>query len=298
LLAGGKQVTAITRTESTSSTTFPSGVTVKQTDFSHDSLVEALKDHQILIITLSVFAPRDLQSRLITAASAAGVEWIIPNRWGVNGSDPRIAQDLSMIYNANAQVDKQLHELNLSSITLVCGFWYEWSLGGGPNKYGFDLTNKKVILFDNGDAKVNTSTWDLCGRAIANLLQLPITSDGGSGPCLSDYKNKNVYISSFYLSQKDMLESVKRVTGEEFEITHESTEKRVQDGKKAFGAGDVQGWVKLLYSRYFYPDNVGDHQTTHGLQNEVLGLTEKEDLDENTRKAIQFAKDNPELTGV
>lgn len=43
------------------------------------SLVEAFQDQEVLTITLSVFAPHDQQTKLILAAAAANVAWVIPN---------------------------------------------------------------------------------------------------------------------------------------------------------------------------------------------------------------------------
>lgn len=52
--------------------------------------------------------------------------------------------------------------------------------------------------------------------------------------------------------------------------------------------GDRNGFVRLLYTRVFYPNGGGDYETSKGLQNEILGLPE-EDLDEATREAIRLA---------
>jgi hypothetical protein len=42
-----------------------------------------------------------------------------------------------------------------------------------------------------------------------------------------------------------------------------------------------------MYARVFYPDDSGDYETTHGLDNEVLGLP-SEDFDAATRKTIEM----------
>jgi hypothetical protein len=70
-------------------------------------------------------------------------------------------------------------------------------------------------LFDDGNVAINTSTWPQCGRAIANLLSLKELPDEETdwSPTLSQFRNGSIYISSFRLSQGDMFESVKRVTG-------------------------------------------------------------------------------------
>ena len=49
-----------------------------------------------------------------------------------------------------------------SWIAVSCGFWYEWSLAI-PVAYGFDFENRAVTLFDDGETRINTSTWPQVG---------------------------------------------------------------------------------------------------------------------------------------
>ena len=69
LLASGKHtVTAITRIDSKSE--LPEGVKVAKVNYDdHNSLVEAFKGQEVLIISLSVMAPRGSQATLIEAGS-------------------------------------------------------------------------------------------------------------------------------------------------------------------------------------------------------------------------------------
>jgi hypothetical protein len=99
-------------------------------------------------------------------------------------------------------------------------------------------------------------------------------------------------VSSFRVSQKDMFESVLRVSGtraEDWEMVHEDPKKRYADGLEAMQGGDHAGFVKLLYSRVFYKDGCGDYETSRGLDNGALGL-EKEDIDDFTKIAIERAE--------
>lgn len=68
-------MTAISRFDSKS--TFPQGVTIKQVDYSKpDTLVEALREQDALVVTLSGFAPKETQDKLAQAAGEAGVKWM------------------------------------------------------------------------------------------------------------------------------------------------------------------------------------------------------------------------------
>lgn len=110
----------------------------------------------------------------------------------------------------------QIESLGVSKwIALVCGFWYEFSLGGTRDRYGFDFHDRSIVFFDDGNAKINTSTWLQCGRGVASFLSLKLLpeDENDKEPAIENWANGAFYVSSFLVSQKDMFESVKRVTG-------------------------------------------------------------------------------------
>jgi len=294
LVATGKHnVFALTRAESTSK--IPSGVHSVPVNYDeHSSLVSALKDHKIqfLIITMSVMAPRDTQSKLITAAANAGVPYVMPNSYGSDYTNEKLGEDVKLGLAAKAAVN-EIEKLGVSKfIFLACSFWYEFSLAGGEVRYGFDFLDKHVTFYDDGNTKIITTTWDQCGRAIAALLSLPElpVDENDKSPTVSQFADGIVYISSFLISQKDMFESVKRVTNTtdaDWDITYEKSEKRFQEGNEALAKGDMRGFGKLLYARVFYPNGDGDY--SEKVHNKLLGLP-VEDLDERTKIAVRMAE--------
>lgn len=291
LLKTGKHtVTAISRTDSKA--VIPGGVKVARVSYDdHKSLVEALKGQEVLIITMNVHAPPDSQIKLIDAAAEAGVPYVMPNNWGCD-TDIQPLSDETFIGAANRAVRKHIEELGKSSwIGLVSSFWYEFSLGGSPDRYGFDFKERSVVFFDDGTQPINTTTWPQSGLAVARLLSLPIEPQNGGdkSASLSNFKNKFVYVSSFCISQKDMFESVLRVTGtkaEDWKLSYEDSTERYQNAVKVMQSGDMRGFARALYTRVFYPDGSAVYEETPGLQNELLGLP-KEDLDEFTKIGIE-----------
>ncbi|KAL8760294.1 MAG: hypothetical protein Q9184_003389 [Pyrenodesmia sp. 2 TL-2023] len=295
LLRNGKQkVTAITREGGTSQ--MPAGIEVKKVNYDdHSALTEALRGQDVLIITMGVRAPPDQQTKLIEAAAAADVPWVLPNEFGNDNANESLRDDV-MINAVKTQYRELIEKLGKSSwIGIACGFWYEFCLGMGPNTYGFDIKNRSLVLFDEGTQAISTSTLPQVGRGVASLLGLKILRDdeNDKSPCLSDFKNKFAYIASFVVNQKQMLESVLRVTKTEekdWKISHESSKERFQKGDEMFKAGDFQGLRLAMFARNFYPDESGNFAATRGLDNDKLGLP-KEDLDEYTKLAIQWATD-------
>ena len=78
LRTGKHKVTAITREDSTS--VLPPSVNARKVNYDNQSsLVEALQGQDALVITMSVAAPPEEQNKLIEAAAAEGVPWVLPN---------------------------------------------------------------------------------------------------------------------------------------------------------------------------------------------------------------------------
>ncbi|KAJ7739233.1 hypothetical protein DFH07DRAFT_840270, partial [Mycena maculata] len=243
---------------------------------------------------MSVMSPPGQSAKLIKAAAAANAPWVLPNDYGSDPTETKMGED-AMI-GPGKQADRDLIEkLGKSSwVGICCSFWYEYSLSTGPFTYGFDFENRSVTFIDDGTTKINTTTWPQTALAVARLLSLKVLPDDANdtSATLSQFRNQPAYVSSFLLSQKDMLESVLRVTGTkecDWKIEHEAHEVRFDAGVAQFNGGDRRGAVKLLYTRVFYPDGCGNYEARHGLHNNILRLP-KEDLDEFTRIAVNRAE--------
>lgn len=82
LNTGRIQITAISRKDSTSK--FQEGVKVAPVDYSkEETIVEALRGHDFLIISLGTSAAPEVHSSLCSAAVKAGIHWIMPNAYGM-----------------------------------------------------------------------------------------------------------------------------------------------------------------------------------------------------------------------
>jgi len=270
---------------------------VKKVDYGYSGdLAAALIGQDVLVITMNARAPGDPQAKLIAAAAEAGVKWIIPNECGYDHTNEKLKGE-DVLGTRLADTREQIDRLGRSRwIAVLCGFWYEWSLGGGAACYGFDFKNREVVFFDDARTVVNTTTWPQVGRAVAALLSLPVEPARGArdkSACLSRWAGDSVKISSFRVSQRDMLDSVLRVTGTgigDWKIRNEGSVERYHRGVEMMKKGEFVGFAQAMYTRVFYQDGVGDFETSQGLQNEMLGLP-KEDLDEFTKIALERGKD-------
>jgi hypothetical protein len=185
---------------------------------------------------------------------------------------------------------REIMSLGASYTVMVCGFWYHWSLALGDNHFGIDIKNRKCTMIDDGTTKMNVSTWAQCGRALAAFLSLP-ESAASTSPSVSDWKNTSLRVSSFCISQRDMLDSLHRVLGttdEDWDIRYEAAETRYEKAKVEMHQGDHRAFVRTLYTRSFFANGDGIFET-QGLANEVLGLP-TESLDEATRETVKMVE--------
>ncbi|CAD0113025.1 unnamed protein product [Aureobasidium uvarum] len=302
LKSNSHSITALTRKGRNLS--LPSSVTVIEVDYtSIEDLTAALHGQDFLMITLSVTAPPYIQSNLVSAAAAAGIKYVMPNAYGFNFNSAALIQDIPVAGMAQ-QTFSQIETLGMQHFSLVCNFWYEWSLGVGA-LYGIDIKDKTATFFDDGETVINTSTWKQCGKAVAKILSLPLGE-------LQKYANSSFYVSSFRISQREMLDSVHRVLGtsdEDWKIDYETTKHRYEQGNESAANGNPMGFAQgnlfflflflpgrrltletiAMYARVFFPDGSGDYEHNRGLDNEALGL-QQEDLDEATRKTIEMVQ--------
>lgn len=298
-------VTALSRQDSTA--TFAPGVTVKKGDYKSSEFLEsAFEGQDVLIITLAGTTSPAVQSDLIKAAAKAGVPWILPNEYGQDGANAELV-DAVFILKGKAKHRKEIEELGVSSwIGIASNLWFDYvrrphppvpsqilsanpyrftqSLKGG--QYGIDIPSRKAEIYDDGTTAITTTTVPQVGLSVARLLSLPVHPP--SSPSLSDYKNKLVYITSFSVTQNDMLAAVQRATGTkspDWTVTHTPVDQFIQEGRDKFAKGDRRGMIGLLYGSTF-KRGLGDQFHGREVANEELGLKE-EDLDEVTQRVVK-----------
>ena len=267
----------------------PAGVKIAHVNYDDEaSLIAAFQDQQFLVITLSVRAPPDTHSKIVKAAAKAGVPYVMPNCYGFDVQNKTLAEE-SLVGATYLKHLAELENLGVSYIVMTCGFWYEWSLALGEPWFGFDIKDRKVTFFDDGNTRMSVSTWQQCGKALAALLSLP---ESVASPAISQWKNKSFYIASFSVSQRDMLDSLHRVNGttdKEWNITYEPTAQRYKDGKDEMQKGIMTGMAKAMYARGFFPNGDGNFESSRGLANDLIGLP-KDSLDEATKRVVEMVE--------
>ncbi|KAF4995231.1 hypothetical protein FGRMN_5262 [Fusarium graminum] len=291
---GKHTITALTRHDSTSQ--LPEGINISKVNYEDgESIASALEGQQLLIITLANGVDAEVHHRIVRAAGKAGVRHIVPNIYAANiVAENKGAVDDFFPASGLRDLLTEIERVGVSSWTVLVGsVWFDYSFPAGPFFMGFDLNNRQVTLFDEGEAKINTSTWAQYGRGAAALASLKVLPEDENdiSPTLAQFRNKPLYLSSFYVSQKDILASVQRVTNTtdaDWDIKYESTGDRMDKGKAQAASGDFRGLVQPYYSFIFSPEGQKLNYQAK-LHNKVLGLPE-EDLDEVVKECVEKAK--------
>lgn len=264
-------VTVLSREGSTS--TFPSGVSVRKADYgSVDSLKAAFAGQDAVLSLVGSFGLSE-QQKLIDAAIAAGVKRFLPSEYGSNTADPRVLE-LVPIFGAKVGTVKYLKskEDQISWSSIINGPFFDWGIKVGF--LGFDSATKTATLIDEGKATFSTSNLRQIGRAAVKVLENPDLT-----------KNQYIYVSSFETTQKDVLAAIERITGEKWTVKNITSKGLFESGNEKLKKGDYSGIPELIKGAAFGEGNLGD-STPAGLWNEKLGL-EKEDYDESVKAALQ-----------
>jgi nucleoside-diphosphate-sugar epimerase len=238
LLSNGFSVSVLTR--ETSTATFSNNVTVHRTDYSAQSLLQAFKGQDAVVSALATTAG-DQQVRLIDAAIAAGVERFIPSEFGIDTSDPAIAD---LIPPTQGKLDTvrylRTKENEGLSWTSVCvGAIFDWTFQH-PGLMGWNVPARKATIFDGGNTPFEATNLDQIGTAIAAIL-MPENFD--------ETKNQFVYINSFTVTQSQILKGLEKVTGDCFAVEYvASAEVMRQSLKQMQSPSDPQSEGDSSYS--------------------------------------------------
>ncbi|KAH7320784.1 hypothetical protein B0I35DRAFT_459523 [Stachybotrys elegans] len=267
-------ITVILRPESTA--TLPPDVIVKKGALDDEAFLTSALEGQDVLLVQAAISVMELQDGFIRAAAAAKVEYVLPTEFG---SDPeaRFIDQFELLVQKKAR--KQLiEELGVSSwIGVVTNQWLDFCLPYGL--YAINSKDRKATLFDGGNTKFVTATYGRIGQAVAELLSLPKEE-------LAAYKNKHLYVTSFHITQRELLDSIQRATGttdEDWEIVSASSDEIEKKYLETAQKGDQESWM-FTFAMYHYRQGWGG-DFSHKSDMSKFGF-EQEDLDETVKRVL------------
>lgn len=276
LIATGHNVTVLSRPESIA--TFPSSVTVHKGSYDDEAFLEGvLKGQDVLIVALQ-YTAYQAQIPLFKAAAKAGVPYIVPCEFGSDATNEQLNSRMTLM-TMKKPYRELIEELGVSSwIGVVCNPWFDYSMRQGF--FGLDVKTKTARIFHDGQRKANFTTLQRVGESLAALLALPEAE-------LAQYKNNWVYFSSFCVSQRDLLESAKRVTGtkeEEWTVISQEPEDVIKTAQEEAARGNPIAGVQVLFALMFSEGYSGNY-SEKVVDYKRFGL-EPEDLDEVLKNSV------------
>ncbi|KAB8268082.1 hypothetical protein BDV30DRAFT_231024 [Aspergillus minisclerotigenes] len=244
LLASGiHHVSVIARP--TTSKVFDDRVTVHHADFEDvPALTRCLEKKDVLIMALNPES-YSKQIPLIRAAAEAQVRYIVPTEFGSDPTHETLNKEI-FLARMQAPFRSLIEELGVSSwIGVVNGLFFDFNIRNGF--WGLDLRNRKVMLYDDGQVKINTSTLSWVGASLARFFSMP-------EQFVRKHRNNWVFFSSFLVSQLDVFESAMRVTGTQeadWDVVKVNAEIAAEDAKKNMQQGDHMAIFSLLFALTF-----------------------------------------------
>jgi len=273
-------ITIVTREDSSSEFPESSQITIKKGSYDDANFLHSdFKDAELAMFALSFSASGAPQRKMIEAAAKAGVRWIIPNEYAGDGTNKKMFESVEWFHDKIA-AREHIVELSkkyegLSYIGVATNPWTEGSINWGL--FGFNVGSRKATMYD-GAGSFNSSSMNQVGLGIARLLSLPVTSSSDPRASLSHYANKFVYISSFFVTQDKLFDSIKKATAtsdSDWTISKSSIENAIKSGDG--GAA--------VYAHYMGEGLGGDYEAKAKEDRPVLGLKE-ENLDEIVKAAV------------
>jgi uncharacterized protein YbjT (DUF2867 family) len=202
-------------------------VKIVDTD-SVSAITDALRGQDALIDASSGPDPT-LQDRFVDAAVSAGVNRIVLSEFSV---DPQIPEARSpLIFHAKNQAYEKAKKLakdgKITYTTISNGAFLDWNLQTGFIK--IDIFNKKVQYLNDGTLPFAWTKLSSVGAAVANVLKKAEQTE-----------NQSFYISSVYMSQKDMVDAAKKTLGERgWEETKLNMDQKLKEATTSMMAGKV-----------------------------------------------------------
>lgn len=265
-------VTVLSRIDSIS--TFPSDVKVLKVDYSNfNALVEALVGQDVVI---SAVGGEGLTSHfdltLVVAALQAGVKWFIPSEFVSDITHPFYS---SLPFVASKVATMELLKKNQSRIAhtfITTGIFLDWGLDNGF--LGFDISNRTVILYDDGKNLFSGTTLPSIVKAVVAILHHPELT-----------QNKRIYVADATLTQQQALALFEKYTGSNWTVRHVSTEDSLKKGADAFAKGDRREGIHAYLMAVIY-NGQGAAQFDGKTSNHALGL-EPIPLEQIIKEAVE-----------
>ncbi|PYH40394.1 aromatic alcohol reductase [Aspergillus saccharolyticus JOP 1030-1] len=269
------KVTVLARESSKARASLPSAakvITIADS-YPQEDLVKAFEGQDAVVNAITSFSVAE-QLKFIDAAITAGVKRFVPSEYGLDNNTPA-AQELSPVFKDKGLVQEYLRSKESSGLTwtaIACGMWLGWSMRN--NFLGLDYPNRTITFTDEGTGKFSTTTLSNTALALNRILLNP-----------SSTANQIVFTSDFATSQKELVETIERLTGEHWQRKSIQTTELIPQLKAAWAQGDALAGYGLINIGFTQGDYSGHFEPARPVRNHELALPAK-GLEEVVKEAL------------
>ncbi|KAI0121378.1 hypothetical protein BJ170DRAFT_588033 [Xylariales sp. AK1849] len=240
-----------------------------------EALVSAFKGQDVIINCMTTLFVAD-QFRMVDAAISAGVKRYVPSEYGLNNLRPE-AQALNAVFHDKGKVQEYLRakaiEGSIEWTSISCGMWIRWSMA--HDFLGIHVRENKFVFWDDGEGLFSCTTEENTAAGLIQALKTPEES-----------KNRNIYLSDFATSQKQLLEAIERIQSVKYATESVDSHALVKEKQDAVRVGDNVA-TYVLVETGFVTGRFGGHLEKEGeIMNDKLGLPKKT-LDEVVTNALK-----------
>ncbi|KAK3045251.1 hypothetical protein LTS18_014221, partial [Coniosporium uncinatum] len=266
-------ISILARQSSTSK--FPSGISVHRTDYSKESLLAIFKGQDAVISTIATDSLA-VQQTIIDAAAEAGVKRFIPSEYGIDTSNPT-APD----YVPGTKLKQDVHarlrtkeSMGMSWTAIIVGVWFDWGIGTGIMSW--DIPNRKAVIYNTGDEHYCGANLERIAEGIVKTLQRP-----------EETKNQFVYVRSHRTTQNEVIALLEKFTGDKWKIEKARTEEATAKGKELLKEGDgLFGLMYTVLGALYGVPSLSDFEEKAQYWLKKLDM-EEEDLEETVRRVVE-----------
>ncbi|EDN07710.1 hypothetical protein I7I51_04380 [Histoplasma capsulatum] len=241
----------------------PAGVTGLKSDYTHGSLVQALKGQDVVVSAIAGAAVPE-QAKVIDAAIEAGVKRFIPSDFG---SETRNKNSHSRVpfFVLKDQVQKYLLEKQET---------IEWTIFlSGPfldetlktDFLGLDIANKTTTFWDERYKNVpfSTSRLPLLADAISQSLAPTISPNTA---------NRVLAIRDVTVTFAEILNALETATGSAWPLNHADLDQLFEEGKAKAARGDASGVSHMIVRNILDVESEGDFDERGIVSNGLVGV--------------------------
>ncbi|KAI1183305.1 NAD(P)-binding protein [Nemania serpens] len=244
-----------------------------------EALLAAFQGQDVVVNCIAGLSVGD-QFRMIDAAIAAKVQRYIPSEFGLNNMNPA-AQALNPVFGVKGEIQRYLRARSdeglVEWMSVTNGIWLEWAVQNGF--MGWHFREKRFALWGDGTGYFSCTTVPNSAAGLVRALRMR-----------EETKNRNIFLSDFATTQKQLLEAIERIEGVRYAVESIDGEKVIAEKQDEVRRGiESAASIYPLIEGGFATGRYGGHLEEEPgavIMNERLGLPKKT-LDEVVAEALR-----------